>query len=136
LLGFMADCGLMRSILGWQFDQICLDSDRSGKLFETFIFHELSAQVDASEGLYSLFHYRDREKREIDFLLEREGGGLIGIEVKAGTTISESAFKHLAWFKAHLALEQSFTGIVLYTGKTTIPFGEGLWAVPISILWQ
>jgi len=133
---FMADGGLMRSILGWQFEQICLDSDRSGKLLETFIFHELSAQVDVSEGLYSLFHYRDREKREIDFLLEREGGGLIGIEVKTGTTIGESAFKHLKWFKTHLAKEQSFIGVVLYTGKTTISLGEGMWAVPLSMLWR
>lgn len=132
---FMTDCGLMRSILGWQFDQVCLDADRSGKLLETMIFHELSAQVDVSEGLYTLFHYRDREKREIDFLLEREGGGLLGIEVKAGSTIGKSAFKHMDWFQTHLAKKQPFTGIVLYTGKTTISFGEGLWAVPISLLW-
>lgn len=133
---FMADGGLMRSILGWQFEQTSLDSDRSGKLLETFVFHELAAQVDASESLYSLFHYRDREKREVDFLLEREGGGLIGVEIKAGAVIGENAFKHLKWFKTHLVKEQPFIGIVLYTGKTVIPFGAGMWAVPLSMLWE
>lgn len=132
---FMTDGGLMRSILGWQFEQVCMDPDRSGKLLETLIFHELSAQVDASEGQYSLFHYRDREKREIDFLLEHEGGGLLGIEVKTGTTIGKNAFKHMSWFQTHLAKKQHFTGIVLYTGKTTISFGDNLWAIPISLLW-
>ena len=28
------------------------------------------------------------------------------------------------------------TGIVLYDGTTTIPFGDGLFAVPIRSLWE
>ena len=45
------------------------------------------AQVDASDGRYELFHYRDREKREIDFLIEREDNALLGIEIKETTPI-------------------------------------------------
>ena len=44
------------------------------------------AQVDAGDGL-ELFHYRDREKREIDFPIEREDNALLGIEVKAGVLL-------------------------------------------------
>ena len=36
-------------------DQVRLDSDRSGKLIETFSFNEIMAQVDASDGRYELF---------------------------------------------------------------------------------
>lgn len=39
-------------------------------------------------------------------------------------------------FRDHLAKDKPFTGIVLYTGEHVVPFGEGLWAVPISKLWQ
>ncbi|MGK4422654.1 DUF4143 domain-containing protein, partial [Klebsiella pneumoniae] len=69
---FMTDSGLMSSILGWSKEQTALDSDRSGKLVETFIFNELAAQIESSEIDYSMYHYRDREQREVDFLIERE----------------------------------------------------------------
>ena len=81
----MADSGLMASLLRWKIDQVRLDSDRSGKLVETFVFNEIMAQVDAGDDRYALFHYRDREKREIDFLIEREDDALLvrfrGIDV-------------------------------------------------------
>jgi hypothetical protein len=27
-------------------------------------------------------------------------------------------------------------GIVLYTGERTLPYGDGLWAVPLQALWR
>lgn len=133
---FMSDCGLMSSLLGWRMDQVQMDPDRSGKLIETFIFNELAAQVDASGGVYELFHYRDRDKREIDFIIERDDGALLGIEVKAGSSLGKNDFKHLKWFKDNMALNRDFIGIVLYTGEFSVPFGENLWAVPIGTLWS
>ena len=55
-------------------------SDRPGKLVETFAFNEIMAQVDVGDGRYELFHYRDREKREIDFLIERENNAHDGLQ--------------------------------------------------------
>lgn len=133
---FMTDCGLMASVLRWKKEQVALDSDRAGKLIETFVFNEISAQIDASDAEYKLFHYRDREKREIDFLVEREDGALLGIEVKAGSAINKSHFKHLQWFKENICRKTSFIGIVLYSGEHIGVFGENLWAVPFSVLWD
>lgn len=133
---FMSDSGLMASVLGWKFEQVSLDSDRSGKIVETFIFNELAAQIEASDAEYSLFHYRDREQREIDFLIERDDGSLLGIEVKAGSAIKADHFKHLRWFKDNIARNNSFVGIVLYSGQTAGSMGDGMWAVPFSSLWQ
>ena len=132
---FMTDCGLMVSILRWRMAQVELDSDRSGKLIETFIFNELAAQIDTTDGKYELFHYRDREKREIDFLIEREDHALLGIEVKAGSAISPSDFKHLKWFKENIAKNKPFVGIVLYSGEFSGSMGNNLWAVPFGALW-
>lgn len=133
---FMTDSGLMTSILRWNIDQVELDSDRSGKLIETFIFNELAAQVDANNGKYELFHYRDREQREIDFLIEREDHALLGIEIKAGSAISAADFKHLKWFRDNIAKQRPFIGIVLYTGEHAGSMGENLWAVPFGWLWD
>ncbi len=131
---FMADSGLMATLLRWKMDQVRFDSDRSGKLMETFTFNEIMAQVDAGDGLYELFHYRDREKREIDFIIEREDNALLGIEIKSGSAVGKNDFKHLKWFQNNIATNQTFTGIILYTGEIPASFGNNLWAVPFGLL--
>ncbi len=133
---FMVDSGLMTTLLKWKMNQVRFDSDRSGKLMETFAFNEIMAQVETADGLYELFHYRDREKREIDFLIEREDNALLGIEIKAGSAIGKNDFKHMKWFQNNLAKNQTFIGIILYTGEFPASFGNNLWAVPFGLLWS
>ncbi len=133
---FMSDCGLMTSILTWNIDQMRFDSDRSGKLFKTIAFTELSSLVE-STGTHSLYHYRDWEQREIDFLVEDEStGNLLGVEVKASRSVGARDFQHLVWFRDNIAQERSFTGIVLYSGDTIIEFGPHFRALPFGILWD
>lgn len=130
------DSGLMASILRWRIEDIRWDGDRVGKLIETHVGNELQKHIDTTEGQCILYHYRDREKREIDFLIEGYHGDLLGIEVKASTTPSPADFKHLKSFKERIKLpEKSFIGIVLYTGNHIASFGDGMWAVPISCLY-
>ncbi len=133
---FMADSGLMASILGWDRQQVHMDAYRSGKLVETFMFNEIATQVDIHAGEYDLFHYRDREKREIDFLVERDDGALLGIEIKAGSAIGRNDFRSLKWFQENIARERQFTGIVLYSGEIAGSMGNGLWAVPFGTIWN
>jgi predicted AAA+ superfamily ATPase len=139
---YAADTGLMVSILGWNLEEALLDADRAGKLMETFVFQELSAQVDL-DSRYKLSQYRDRENREIDFIVEDEDGSMIGIEVKAGHNVSVKDFAHLEWFKNNLAKEKRFTGFVLYAGEDTLSFGSSspkgaadMFALPIAALWE
>ncbi len=132
---FVTDCGLICSLLGWNIEEVLLDSDRSGKIVETFVYNELATQIDASDGSYVMYHYRDRENREIDFLIEKDNTALLGIEVKAGSSIAREDFKHLIWFQNSIAKTRPFVGIVLYTGEHILPFGKNLWAVPCAYLW-
>ena len=133
---FMTDSGLMSSVLGWSRDQVHMDADRSGKLIETFMFNEIAAQADAHGGKYSLFHYRDRGKREIDFLIEREDGALLGIEIKAGSAIGTNDFRNLRWFGDNIADDRQFTGVVLYSGNIAGSMGKDLWAIPFGTIWN
>jgi len=132
---FMTDTGMMASVLRWRLDQVRLDGDLNGKLMETFVFNQLSSILDTQENTYTLYHYRDREKREVDFLIERDDGPILGIEVKAGSVVTNDMFKHLKWFRNNIAPDQKFIGIVAYTGEQVVSFGESLWAVPISCLF-
>ena len=127
------DAALVANLLGWNEEDVYLDEARNGKLIETWVYHQLAANADAS-GEYEISHYRDNRKREIDFLIERSDGALLGVEVKAGS-VAASDFKHLKWFAENVA-KKPFTGIVIHSGKDVLPFGEGFYSVPFAALAQ
>ena len=83
-----------------------------------------------------LYHYRDNENHEIDLLIERFDGALLGIEVKAGSNISNQDFKHMRWFKENLTQDRPFTGVLLHTGTVAGSMGDGMWAAPFGCLWS
>lgn len=129
---FASDAGLIVNILGWSEESIYMDGDMSGKTIETWVYQNLASLVD-TQGDCELSQYRDSKKREIDFIVERTDGAMVGIEVKAGSSLSEVDFKHLKWFAKNLA-NGEFTGLVLYSGERTLRFGEGFYAVPLAML--
>ncbi len=133
---FITDTGLMAALLKWKPNDLVLDADKSGKIFETFVYNQLITQVEYENQKYELYHYRDREKREIDFIIQDDENNIFGIEVKSGSSVSLEQFKHLKWFKNNLAKNRNFIGIVLYTGEHVVSFGENLYAVPINNLWD
>lgn len=125
------DSGLVAGILGWNENDVYMDDSRSGRLVETWVYNQLAAIAEV-EGGYEISHYRDNRKREIDFIIERKDGAMLGVEVKAGQA-SLDDFRHLRWFAENIA-QKPFTGIVLYSGNRTLRFGEGFYAVPMSSL--
>ena len=128
---YAADAGLTANLLGWDEDSAYYDDDVCGKLVETWAYHEIAALVDMWPEC-ELTQYRDSDKREIDFLVKGAGAQLLGIEVKSGT-VGEGDFKHLKWFATHLARSR-FTGVVLYSGRDVLSFGNDMFAVPLSAL--
>lgn len=132
----MGDSGMMCALLNLGIDKTRFDPDRLGKLFETFVYQELVAQVEAHPGQYSIFHFRDRDHHEIDFLITGEDDSFLGIEVKASSTVGVNDFKNLKWFQANITPNKNFRGIVLYAGQQVLSFGPHLKAVPISSFWE
>jgi len=109
-----------------------MNEDRSGKVVETWVCQNLGSLVDLNPDC-EMWQYRDSNKREIDFVIERSDGSMLGIEVKAGASLGAEDFKHLKWFAKTLA-KGDFTGIVLYSGQNVLRFGEGFYAVPFAAL--
>jgi len=107
---------------------------RFGTVLESFVYGELAKHATTAEGSYQLFHYRDKLDYEVDFVVEDASANVIGIEVKAAATLVEKDFAGLKRLAA-VAGKAFRSGIVLYDGVETLPFGEGLWAAPLSSLW-
>lgn len=70
---------------------------------------------------------------EVDFVLENPLGQITGIEVKASATVDGKDFKGLRHLQE--TEEGIFQRVLLYAGREVVPFGEKLWAVPLSMWW-
>ena len=67
------------------------------------------------------------------FIIIEQSSGLWGIEIKAAATVTRSDFKGLK--KRQAACVDDFViGVVYYDGESILPFGQQLYAVPISVL--
>lgn len=131
----MGDTGVASALLG--IDAAALKSDREllGQLLETFVFQELRRQASWNENPMTSFHYRDRDDFEVDIVIERGAGGVAGVEIKASSTVTASDFRGLRKLKT-AAGKRFARGVVLYDGETSVPFGDGMFAVPIRMLWD
>jgi predicted AAA+ superfamily ATPase len=82
-----------------------------------------------------LLPFRDRDGIEVDIVLEQDAGTIAGVEVKASASVTNADFRGLR--KLREAAGKHFVGgVVLYDGETSASFGDGLYAVPLRMLWE
>jgi len=135
---FMTDSGLMAHLLQTTSAEDVLYSpeksqNEGGKLVETWVYNQLMSEINL-HPTWKINYFRSR-RHEIDFMVTNEKGLVVGIEVKAGESVSSDDFKHLHWMKDQLGSEK-FIGIVLYSGDRIRSGGNGCYALPMSSLWS
>jgi predicted AAA+ superfamily ATPase len=131
---YFLDSGLLASARGLTFERIKSNRGAFGALLENFVFAETLKLITAANLMLTSHHFRDRDMREVDIVLERDDGMVAGIEVKASATVKAGDFNGLRALAA--ACEDRFAaGVILYDGTDVIPFGENLSAAPLSCLW-
>ena len=87
-----------------------------------------------SEDRYVFSHFRDKDRNEVDIVIENHCGQVVGVEVKASATVTSADFKGLRRLAAG-AGDRFVRGMVLYDYHQTVHFDERMAAVPISSLW-
>jgi predicted AAA+ superfamily ATPase len=102
---------------------------------ETFVVAELLRLAPHSVTQPRLHHLRTSDGTEVDVVLEARRHQLVGIEVKAASSVSTEDFRGLRFLQQAVG-ERLRCGVVLYTGRETLPFGPRLWAAPVSALWS
>ena len=134
--GYLVDSLLLCHLLDWNLDDLCQRKpDLYGHVVENFVATELLKLLSFTDLRANLMHFRTSDGKEVDFVLERPNGSLAGIEVKTASRVEMGDFKGLKVLQKETGAD-FICGIVLYTGRDVVPFGEKLYAVPISALWQ
>jgi len=131
----LSDAGLMAHLLGLGNGPAGLGSHVAGPLLENFVAMELRKQAAWSETQPQMFHFRTQTGQEVDIVLEDARGRVVGVEVKAASSVSASDFRHLKALREALG-DRFIRGVVLHTGSEGVPFSGDLLALPVSALWQ
>jgi predicted AAA+ superfamily ATPase len=129
------DSGLLAALRNHSSARISADRMPYGSLLETFVLAELLKLASWSGESLQFFHFRDRYDNEVDIVIDDSHGNVLGIEVKAAATVNQRDFSGLR--KLLEACGKRFMlGLVLYDHDTIVPFGDRLYATPISTLWK
>ncbi|MCK2212871.1 ATP-binding protein [Actinomadura sp. ATCC 31491] len=129
------DSGLAANVLGVDARGLVRPNGAFGPLLEGFVLMEIARQLTWADERVQLYHYRTKDHIEVDAVLENRSGQVVGIEVKAASTVRAEDFRGLRHL-AHRLGDDFVAGLVLYTGTQTLPFGDRMRAMPVGALWE
>lgn len=129
----VTDTGLAAAAIGMDAGRLA-SGGMAGAFMESFVLAEISKQLSTVGEPLTLAHFRDRSGVEVDLVVERSGGQVIGIEVKSATSVNEADARGLKFLRDRLG-DRFLAGVVLYSGSLTGRLSDRIWASPVSALW-
>ena len=134
--GYLIDTLLLCHLLQYRLED--LEKNRPeifGHVLENFVATELVKLMAIEAQNMELYHFRTSDNKEVDFVIEKPDGHLVGIEVKNSDRANAADFKGLSVLQSLVGTD-FICGVVLYRGREAVPFGKNLWAVPIANLFD
>ena len=136
----LTDTGLTAALRGVDAEAMQpLTATMTGALTETFVFNEITRLASANDMGIAVQHFRNKDGREVDAVLERPDGAIVAIEVKASASPRRADLAHVAWLRDRLddVAPGSFRcGILLHAGPTRHSMSDRLFSLPIDSLWS
>ena len=132
------DTGLACHLLGVKKPETLHVSRFFGGLVENLVFCELLKHATWAEEDVNFYHFRDAARHELDLVIERSDGKVIGVEVKASMSVRAEDFSGLSVFSGY-AGDRFLDGVLFYSGDKILPFRINdtvFHALPISSLWS
>ncbi len=95
---YFMDTGLVCYLVGWSSSQVAMNGAMSGGLFEDFVVSEvIKSYYNAGHDTKQIYFYRDKDKKEIDLIIEKNGV-LYPIEIKKSAQPSLDMAKNFSVF--------------------------------------
>ncbi len=117
---YFLDTGLAAYLTRWNTPQSLEAGAMSGAFFETFVISEIiKSYFNAGISDPPLYYYRDKEGREIDLIIEKDGG-LYPLEIKKTSNPSFADVKNFDVLKSAGLAERRNGGIICTYEKTAV----------------
>ena len=126
---YFMDTGLCSYLTNWDNSQVLESGAMSGAIFETYVVSEIIKSYAHNIKEPNIYYYRDKDKREIDVIIERNGK-LYPIEIKKSSNPDKSAIKNFSV----ISEDNLGNGAVVCLAKEDYPITKNINAIPISYI--
>ncbi len=130
---YFLDTGLACWLLGWNTPQQLTSGAMWGHMFESFVFTEILKSY-YNDGIVKppLYYYRDKDKNEIDLLIE-DGGTLYPVETKTSSDPKKSMISAFGCIK-NIPGKNIGKGAIVCLAKERLPLTENVWIMPVNLI--
>lgn len=131
----LIDSGLASTLADLQANDWTDKREDMGHLLESFVVQQLIAQAGWTDPDLRFFHYRDKDKVEVDLVITK-GRKTWGVEVKASQTVNNKDIKGLVRLAEQCGSDFQ-GGLILHAGVDSLPVGARplFLAMPLNKVW-
>ncbi len=128
---YFSDTGLACYLTGWKTSEVLENGAMSGAFFENYVVSEIRKSYIHNGKIPALYFYRDKDKREIDLILE-ENSVLYPVEIKKKSNPNKTDITN---FKVLEQLPVSIgTGMVICLTKNNLPITDTVLSMNVQDL--
>lgn len=128
---YFMDTGLVCYLTKWNTPEVLETGAKSGEILETFVVAEILKSYLHNGRRPNISFYRDKDKKEIDVLLE-ENGKVYPIEIKKKTNPDTKDIKNFdVLAKMGICVGE---GAVICLASTDLPLTDNVMIIPVSYL--
>jgi predicted AAA+ superfamily ATPase len=130
---YFLDTGLVCYLVGWSSSQVAMNGAMSGALFENFVISEvIKSYYNSGHDIQNLYFYRDKDKHEIDLVIEKDGT-LYPIEIKKTSRPTIDMAKHFSVLKK-ISGKMIGNGCIICQCEKKMFLSENVLSLPIEYL--
>ena len=130
---YFLDTGLVCYLIGWTSPQVAMNGAMSGALFENFVISEvIKSYYNSGHDTQNLYFYRDKDKHEIDLVIEKDGT-LYPVEIKKTARPTIDMAKHFSVLKK-IPGKKIGNGCIICQCEKKMYLSDTVMALPIEYL--
>ena len=130
---YFMDVGLLAYLTKWPTPETLANGAKAGNIFETFIISEIvKSYLNAGIINPPLYFYRDKDKKEIDLIIE-EAEKIYPIEIKMSASPDKEMAKNFSVLKGKIDKEIG-TGIIICQYDNKVYLSEDILVLPVEYI--